>query len=192
MIIDPRPAMRAAKASHPLPLYFHTDTHWNDLGAYYAYRTVVETLARANAIYAPERAAFGNYEVTIRPFREGDMATRILYLPWRFSDEIPILQPKPPMRPATQSEEPGLIRFTNPDGKGRLVINGDSFSPALARFLGVHFAEVVLLLRIAWPPAFDGAVAKNFKPDVVLIETAERFLPALATPPRNLEQACGG
>ena len=27
---------------------------------------------------------------------------------------------------------------------------------------------------------------------VVLVESSERFLPALATPPRNLEQACGG
>jgi hypothetical protein len=184
--------MRAAKSSHPVPLYFHTDTHWNDLGAYYAYRTVVETLSKVNAIHAPQRAAFENYELTVRPFEGGDMATRILYLPWRFSDQIPTLMPRPPMRAATQTEEPRLFRFTNPDGKGRLVIHGDSFGPMIARLLAVHFAEVILLPRTQWPLAFDGAIAARLHPDVTLVETAERFLPSLATPPRNLEQACGG
>lgn len=189
MMIDPRPAMRAAKANHSMPLYFHTDTHWNDLGAYYAYRSVVETLAKANAVYKPERAAFENFELTVFPF-DGDMATRVLYLPGRFADVRPVLQPKPPLRPVMQSEEPGLIRFTNPDGQGRLIINGDSFGPFLSRMLAVHFREVILLPATDWPLAFDGAVAKNLKPDVALVETAERLLPSLATAPRNLDQAC--
>lgn len=192
MVIDPRPAMRAAKASHPVPLFFHTDTHWNELGTYHAYRAVVEALVRANAIHRPERAAFENYDLHIRPFEGGDMATRILYLPWRFPDAIPTLQPKPPLRSAVKTEEPTLFRYVNPDGEGRLLIHGDSFGPPLAAFLARHFAEVILLPRTVWPLAFDGALTAKLRADVILVETAERFLPSLATPPRNLEQACGG
>lgn len=192
MVIDPRPAMRAAKASHPVPLFFHTDTHWNDLGTYHAYRAVVETLVRANAIHRPERAAFENYELSVRPFEGGDMATRILYLPWRFSDVIPTLEPKPPLRSAVKTEEPTLFRYVNPDGEGRLVIHGDSFGPPLAAFLARHFAEVILLPRTSWTLAFDGALTAKLRADVTLLETAERFLPSLAASPRNLEQTCRG
>lgn len=189
MVIDPRPALRAAKYAHAAPLYYLTDTHWNGLGTYYAYRTVVETLARENAIYAPERAAFENYELRIRPFVLGDMAVRMLYLTGRFADVAPMLLPKPPLRDATVTDTPLRMTFANPDGRGRLVMRGDSFAPALAASLARHFAEVTLLPRTAVLLAFDGADAHDA--DVVLIESAERFLPTIATPPLNLEKACG-
>jgi alginate O-acetyltransferase complex protein AlgJ len=42
MIVDPRPLMREAKLAHaPVRLYNKTDTHWNDLGAYYGYVAVM-------------------------------------------------------------------------------------------------------------------------------------------------------
>jgi hypothetical protein len=189
MVIDPRPALRAAKSAQPFPLYFHGDTHWNTLGGYYAYRAVVEAMARDNAIYAPERAALENYTISVKPFEGGDIVMRILYLPGRSPDILPEPKPKPPLRDAAVTDVDGTLTFTNPDGRGRLVMRGDSFGPQLAASLARHFAEVVMLRRTSAWLAFDGEQARNA--DVELLESAERFLPTFATPPVNPEKACG-
>jgi hypothetical protein len=190
MMIDLRPALRAEKSSHPVPLYYRTDTHWNAFGVFHSYRGVVEALGRANAIDRPELAAMTNYDPTISPYAGGDMAQRVLNAPWRFPDSDVVLTPKPPLVTATQTVGSDRITFANPAGKGRLLIIGDSFAPPLAPFLARHFAEVTVLERVYWQLAFDGAMTAALRADVTLLETVERALPDLATAPRNLDRAC--
>ncbi|HRQ31863.1 MAG TPA: hypothetical protein PLM89_02020, partial [Anaerolineales bacterium] len=45
-IIDLRPALLAAKAERQI--YYATDTHWNDYGAYIAYSAIMEELNKTN------------------------------------------------------------------------------------------------------------------------------------------------
>ena len=55
IMIDPRPAMREAAAAHdPILLYPKTETHWNELGAFYGYRAIMTALARSIPIDHPE------------------------------------------------------------------------------------------------------------------------------------------
>ena len=46
IMFDPRPMMREAAAAHdPILLYPKTETHWNELGAFYGYRAIMSALA---------------------------------------------------------------------------------------------------------------------------------------------------
>ena len=42
---DPRAALMAAKETAPTDLYWHTDTHWNELGGWVAYNHLMDSLA---------------------------------------------------------------------------------------------------------------------------------------------------
>ena len=45
LYVDPRGALRAAKHEFLAPLYYKTDTHWNGLGAWVAFRTLETKIA---------------------------------------------------------------------------------------------------------------------------------------------------
>jgi len=62
--LDLRPSLRSAKDSGPL--YFQLDTHWNDRGAYYAYRAIMQRLGLP-ALARPE-SKLAEYQ------RAGDLA----------------------------------------------------------------------------------------------------------------------
>jgi hypothetical protein len=75
--------------------------------------------------------------------------------------------------------------LTNPERRGRLLLEGDSFAP-LADFLARHFGSV-LVPEIG---RLDGEVVARDRPDVVLLEVAERNVNRLAREPRQLARAC--
>ena len=144
MIIDPRPVMRAAKAAHtPLRLYNKTETHWNLLGAFYGYLAAVERIANMMPLANRELASLDHYRITVNPYPGGDMATRVLFSPWRFPDEDVRLEGKPPISDEREVkiDEAHFVQ-RNPRGKGRIVLIGDSFATLLVPFLAQHFAEV--------------------------------------------------
>lgn len=187
MVIDPRPELRAAKVAPGPRLYNKTDTHWNQLGAFHAYRKIVQTLERARLVSRPELASLAHYDVVIQRYEGGDLAVRMLFSPWHFPDRDVLLRPRPEV-PAVSSA-PLADRgwtVTNAQGKGRLLLEGDSFAPPLADFLARHFKHVV----VPETGRFDGEVVARHRPDVVLLEVAERNLNRLVREPHQLARAC--
>lgn len=191
LFIDPRSDLRAEKSRHGVPLYYPTDSHWNDLGAFIAYRRIVAALAQANAIARPELATLDGVTIQAEPFAGGDVATRMLFLPWNFPDRHITLRGGPEF-PLSLHVERDRVVITNPGGKGKLLIFADSFGPPLASLLARHFAEVEMLSQPTWPAVFDGDAVARSNADVTMIEIAERSLPELLQPPRRLERACEG
>ena len=187
MVIDPRPELRAAKVAPGPRLYNKTDTHWNQLGAFHAYRKVVQALERAHPASRPELASLAHYDVVVQHYEGGDLAVRMLFSPWRFPDRDVILRPRPelPAVSSTLLADRGQM-LTNPQGTGRLLLEGDSFAPPLADFLARHFATVL----VPETGRFAGEVVTRYRPDVVLLEVAERNLNRLAREPRQLARAC--
>ena len=190
IVVDTRAPLRSAKRSQSLQLYYKTDTHWNELGAFEAYRDIVGRLDRAGAIYRPQLASLDQYDIVVEPFLGGDLSVRMLQVPWLFSDVTIHLRPKQglPVVEAVSVNQTDSV-YRNSEGRGRLVVIGDSFSPLLARFLSYHFAEVEL-----HPYAerrFDGGVAAAGKADVEILEVIERNLPELLAPPIGLNRICG-
>jgi hypothetical protein len=191
MFIDPRPELRANKSSHGVPVYHPTDSHWNDLGAFIAYQKIVSTLAMNNAIDRPELATLEGVNVRVEDVAGGDVATRMLYLPWNFPDQNVVLRDLP-SAPLSLDVRRDRVVITNAQGKRKLLILADSFGPPLASLLARHFAEVEMLSRPTWPAAFDGALAAEHKADVTILEIAERSLPELLQPPTRLDRTCAG
>lgn len=190
MFIDPRPELRAAKSRHGVPVYHPTDSHWNDLGAFIAYQKVVDALASANLIDHPELATLEGVDIHAEGSAGGDVATRLLYLPWNFPDQHIALRGEAQF-PLSLHTERDRVLISNPSGRRKLLILADSFGPPLASLLARHFAKVEMLSRPTWPAAFHGEMIAGRNPDVVMIEIAERSLPELLQPPVNLGRMCG-
>ena len=190
MIIDLRPHLRASKSIQATPLYYKTDTHWNKLGAFYAYQEIVKILERAKEISRPELASLEYFNVVVTPFQGGDIATRKLFSPWRFPDEVVSLRPKSAVPEITVTEiDDEHSVYKNSHGKGHIVLVGDSFLPQLADYLGRHFEQ----LDVYQSSEVDGAFMAQHKADVMLFERVERYLPmSLLSEPKHLASVCGG
>lgn len=189
MFIDPRSELRAAKSRHGVALYHPTDSHWNDLGAFIAYQKIVDVLARADLVDRPDLATLEGVEVRAEASAGGDVATRLLYLPWNFPDQRIALRGGANVPLSLHTERDRVI-VNNPGGRRKLLILADSFAPPLASLLARHFHEVEMLSRPTWPAIFDGEVVAARNPDVTILELAERSLPDLLQPPTRLQGVC--
>lgn len=186
-IVDPRQRLIAAKKDRdPLLLYSKTDSHWNALGAFYGYQAIMQALARSMPIANPEFLSLESYNVSSAPFAGGDIATNVLLSPWRFADENVTVQPKRP-QPIEMTHGGSYSLMRNPQGKGRLVLFGGSFTDRLRPFLALNFEEVH---TYASGVVIGSAVARH-RPDAVVRELVERYSPRLMLPTIEPEKICG-
>jgi len=166
MILDLRVPLRAAKAAAPdLPLYFKTDSHWNDLGAFYAYRAIIMALAHSMPVGDSALASLGQYEIEVKPFDDGDLAINMLSSPGRFKDVQVLLRGKP-------GNTVALVKLG-----GQILLVGDSFSARLSRFVAqnFHVFRSGSLGNLPPPPLrADGP-----QPSAVVFETVESLLPSM-------------
>jgi alginate O-acetyltransferase complex protein AlgJ len=188
-IIDTRETIRPAKAKHaPLRLYNKTETHWNELGAFYGYVAIMDALRRAMPLNHPELTSIAQYEVSPqRNYPGGDIATFVMFSPWRFPDEDVSVQRKTrAILPPEEQLDPRHSVARNPEGKGRLLLIGDSFTQGVVRYLQQHFAEVHRMISTT----VDGNLVARIKPDVVLVLAVERNLERLLLPMVNPAKLC--
>lgn len=160
-------------------LYFQTDSHWNDDGAYLGYRELMEHLATSRKAMRPiDRAQFDAIPVT---GFVGDLA-RMLHLPAPPSEDIVELRlryPKArrfeidvPLNPALRLPHltPQAWGTGNP-ALPRGIIFHDSFAERLwLPLLAEHFE----LLIYAPTDSFDPALVEHFRPHIVIQQIVER------------------
>lgn len=178
-IVDLRPALMDAKKD--FRLYFQTDTHWNYMGGYFAYRRIMEELASLGLPVRPlDLSAF---EVSTADLPAGDLARTLGQENSRTDPGVAILNPKPPLDPVLSRADPSLLErkwipgtepqvTENPKKTGKLLIFRDSFAWNLMPYLGHHFGRVVYLWQTNWNKGF----IESEKPDVVIDEMLERFV----------------
>jgi hypothetical protein len=189
MIVDTREVIRPAKAKHaPLRVYNKTETHWNELGAYYGYAAIMDALRRTTPRVSLGPVPISQYDVSAKPYAGGDMATFILFSAGRFPDEDVTLHRKAavPLAPEQQID-PRYFIARNPQGRGRLLLIGDSFTAGPVRYLQQHFAEVHRVVSTT----IDGNLVARIKPDAVLRLLVERNLEQLLLPQVDLAKMCG-
>jgi alginate O-acetyltransferase complex protein AlgJ len=180
VIVDTRDTIRPAKATHaPIKLYNKTETHWNELGGFYAYVAIMDALRRAMPIAHSELTSIAQYNVSVQPYAGGDMASFVLFSPWRFPDEDVSLQRKtgPRFMPEQQINLNSFIA-RNPDGRGKLLLIGDSFTHGPVRYMQQHFAEIHRVINTT----IAGDLVVRHKPDAVLRLLVERNLEQLLVP----------
>ena len=172
-IIDLRPVMQDASKSQQI--YFKTDTHWNQYGAYLAYREIFSSLSK---VYPALQAyQLSDYEITL-----GNKSTRDLvnilgisnieeadwnFLPKFFSDVKGINIPL--------GNRNVQLTFTSDQTLPSIVIFHDSFFLSLSHFFEPHFNKMVL---VPYPneEVWNLKWIDQLEPDIVIIELAERYL----------------
>jgi alginate O-acetyltransferase complex protein AlgJ len=170
-LLDLRPALLAAKSSGQI--YFKTDTHWNDRGAYVAYVAIMEAvkdlLPNWNIVPQPR----DNFIAESSPYVQGDLA-RMMDMSNDYPDEWLSLRRKIPFTTPAGAMDPRGIAVTdvNDPTLPRLVFYHDSFAIALVPMLGPNFR------RVFWSFNYelDPAAIEREKPDVVIDEFLERNL----------------
>lgn len=187
-LIDLRTAVREAK---PIALLYQpTDTHWNTIGAYFAYHEIMKTVARwfPGSPPTPQTA----FDVAWGNDPGGDLAVLLNVQglvngvrPWialRGGAHFRTV-PDPTyakLRRWLNLEEPVVTECPGAPIP-RAVVFRDSYANALLPHLSEHFGRAVYL----WIQDFDSGVIDRERPSIVIQEWAERLLSVIspANPP---------
>jgi hypothetical protein len=175
-IVDVRPVLIAQRARERI--YQKTDTHWNERGAFAAYRAIVEA-ARTALPEIPPAWSRDDFDVAARDVEAKDLAA-MMGLKRVLREEDLVLLPRKPRlakviepRGARPTDEEGRLVTEIPDSTlPRAVIFRDSFASALVPFLSEHFSRAVYL----WQNDFDAQVVEQEHPDIVIQEIVGRHL----------------
>ena len=175
-IVDPREALRSAKRGGAL--YFRTDTHWNDAGAWLMQR---EILKRLHGWYPDVETVPAVPLVRVSTGWSGDLATmlglegrlhedRLLLEPLRASRAAdPGPRPPDPQRRLSAAERSMASRL-------RVVMFHDSFGLSLQPLLSESCSRIVFSSGPTdWRLNFDPVLVERERPAVVVQEIAERF-----------------
>jgi hypothetical protein len=170
IFVDLRHDLRVAKKSERI--YQMTDTHWNDRGAYVAYRAITQAIAAAGRfpeIPVHPREDFSEVE-QLTPGK--DLSLMLGLQPFMQERDLR-LQPQFKTEWTRVERSRAETRPTfSPSRLPRIVFFGDSFSVALAPFLKESASRWVYIPR----DKFDSALIEREKPDVVIQELVERKL----------------
>ncbi|SKA91348.1 SGNH hydrolase-like domain-containing protein, acetyltransferase AlgX [Paucidesulfovibrio gracilis DSM 16080] len=187
--VDGRRILQREKSRFNALLYPNTDSHWSDLGAYLVYRAMMEQLSDA---LGPLRALTME-RCVVTPQPEGFGLARLAGLD-AVNDALIRLRFNEPFRTLRAFDFSGnevsiglderfpkhLNRITvNPEALNHLtvLVFRDSFSRALIPMLSQTFSKVVYTGKANRDICED--LVTRYNVDLVIFETAERFLPYL-------------
>lgn len=153
-------------------LYYKDDTHWNDLGAYLAYREMMKSLDIKPVVVSFKQKTRGG--------GKGDLATMIRLKSSVYSRiEYPtIATPLSGQCKAIGKTTLGNSNFlcTNPNRKGKAIVFRDSFTTAVQPYLAETFNEV----KLYWHHNIKDIAPSELKQyDVIILESVERAVPRL-------------
>jgi alginate O-acetyltransferase complex protein AlgJ len=175
-VVDLRPALLEARDRERL--YYLTDTHWNDRGAFIAYQCIIEAV-RAQVPATPPAWKRADFEEREQESSGRDLAgmmglkrvlreTDLQLVPLR-KRRAHVVDP-PGVEPMS---ELGRLVTEIPDSSlPRAVIFRDSFVSRLVPLLSEHFSRAVYL----WQNDFDATAVADEHPDVVIEEIVGRHL----------------
>ncbi|MBN2048088.1 MAG: hypothetical protein JW750_09615 [Anaerolineaceae bacterium] len=178
-ILDLREPLLAAKeAGHQV--YFKTDTHWNQYGAFIAYQEICKEIQKDY----PEHVCHGRDEWEIEYIQySGDMVKLMptnLTIEESIPNFVPLFEAKAvqdPPDPLTRDRYE-FVYSELPEGSAPLTLVEfrDSFSMDLLKFLREDFQKAVYEWNFNW----NRDLVEEYDPDVVIIEVVERYIHALA------------
>ena len=176
LAVDLRPALFEAKARERI--YHRTDTHWNERGAFVAYRILIDAVRRQLPAVPPAWQR-SDLEAVSRSDEGQDLAG-MMGLKSVLREEVLALEPRrqrlarvvEPAGAAPNAEEGRLVTEIPGSTLPRAVIFRDSFVTALVPFLSEHFSRAVYL----WQNDFDAETVVKEHADIVIQEIVGRHL----------------
>jgi hypothetical protein len=170
-VVDLRPALMEAKAVNQI--YYRTDTHWNELGVFAAYQTLLAELSKESDALRPMRES--DFEVA-RESYSGDLAG-LLGLYDVLKESRPRLRLRRGARASIEGECRDVGRCASKiEGATlpRVVMYRDSASSYLIPLLAEHFGRGVYVWDRDWK--FSNELLEAEHPDVLILEMVERRL----------------
>jgi len=192
LYIDTRPALVAAKSQYSEPLYYKTYTHWNNLGAWVAFRTLAMELARNEV----GLRWFSEQQISVSKVNErsgGDLA-KFLWMKEILRDrEVSIdIASEHPIETEQYDFETGRLTFSGGNSridapkhpllvKSKHALNQrrvlwlrDSFGEAMSPFMAATFTETLQIHYGETDPVRFAQLVDTYKPDYVFITVVER------------------
>lgn len=152
-------------------LYHRKDTHWNNYGAWVAWKEImraarlqvpaVPDVRDAQAVYTLERQWHGDLETMLMPAFASLDEQAVFAMPIEYKTARPMRSP----------EDIDITTQSRSDGPRALVFR-DSFANALLPFLSNAFGYVHYTRAVP----YDYALLDEDRPDIVILEIAERNL----------------
>jgi hypothetical protein len=181
-IIDLRKVLLENKTVDNM-LYYKTDTHWNEYGAYIGYQEIMRKISDFYPNLEP--LAFSNFMINSSVGSGGDIAN-MLAMKSQYKDNYIHLVPK--VKTVANDLKVDKSIYPNPDqlvtkqtdisNLPNLLMFRDSFSTSLVPFLSEHFNKSIYI----WDHKFNAKIIEQDKPNIVIEETVERLLPTLLVP----------
>ena len=180
-LIDVRSEILAAKDKRRA--YHQTDSHWNDWGAFVACKKIMGRIKKYfPAVSVPREEAY----TTRALVGDGGDLANMLTLKDMLTEERITMAPKAGLRaiesnrdypdPASRDGREMVVRETGDLRLPRALVFRDSFCWALVPFLSEGFQSSVYV----WTFYFLPELIEREKPDVVILECAERYINSLA------------
>jgi len=165
-LLDVSKTLLTHKDQHQL--YYRTNTHWTDIGAFYGYQELMKSIQQQISFPLP-LVNLNDYEQITMPIENADI-TKMIQL--NTDEQVVYLHKKSPEKATFVNSDASLIHFRNSTGKLKLLMYKDSFANALIPFLNESFEKT-------WYTT-DYRINYDFidqiKPDIVVIEIVERNL----------------
>jgi hypothetical protein len=190
--IDTRAALRTAKSRFSESLYYKTDTHWNSLGAWVAFRAFETEIARSE----PGLHLLSDNHVRISKVsdRQGGDLAKFLRLKETLRDSevvIDIVSEHPieieqyefdtgRLKKAGgnpqihTARQPLLVKSKHALNDKKVLWLRDSFGTAMAPFMAATFSETLQIHYESADSALLARLVDKFKPDYVFVTVVER------------------
>jgi hypothetical protein len=177
-IVDVRGVLRDARKLRDV--YYKNDTHWNPVGAWFGYCSLMDTLRRVEPGISPA-APFASFHIVDEINEQADLA-QLMGLNDVFVRHSPLMISNDSLKardgdPGSYAgsgffKYPPVIKVVPGSKAPRILVFRDSFTVYMIPTLSEHFSRSTYV----WTPIFIPEVVLEEKPDIVVHEVMELYV----------------
>ncbi|MBU1718395.1 MAG: hypothetical protein KKA07_04925 [Bacteroidetes bacterium] len=180
-VVDLRKHLSDSRSESYYPLFLTHDTHWNDLGSYFAYQHLISSI---NLCFSDSLETRKGFEFHEKEIEGGDLAKMIGLSSMR--ETAPVLMNAQDFHCKSDSTKEARLAFMNvavsvyndphaPNHRKLLMLH-DSFGKGLRQYLKTTFTESSFI----WDQHFNEELITKESPDIIIHEFVERYTDRLA------------